>query len=216
MEKTILKIINEINSEEKSILNLISELVAQDTSNPPGEEHKVGKIVEKELKKYKIKYKKFEKVKGRPNILAYIGKGKPSLFIPTHMDTVPAGDHWNTNPFKVLKKGDFLYGLGVSDNKGPLACMLVLAKIIKKHEKNLKGQLILGFVSDEEKGSSYGMQFLLDKKLFKPNFAIVPDSPTSLKKISIGEKGRLEISITSHGKQGHASRPYEGLDNVCV
>ena len=50
------------------------------------------------------KYKKYEKSKGRTNIVAEIGKGKSELLIACHLDTVPAGDGWKTNPFKAVEK----------------------------------------------------------------------------------------------------------------
>lgn len=207
-------ITKEIEKQKNKIFSLVSELVAQNTVNPPGNEFRAAKIVERELKKYGIKYKKFEKTKGRPNIIAYIGKGKKSVFIPVHLDTVPAEEGWHTNPFKVSKKSGFLYGLGVSDNKGPAACLLIVAKILKKYEKKLKSQVIIGFFADEERGSENGLIFLLDKKIIKPDFAVVPDSPTNLKKISIGEKGRAEIKITSYGQQAHAARPEKGINAI--
>jgi len=205
------EVLEQIKSAE--IVKLLSELVAKDTVNPPGNEYRAARIVEREFKKSKIKYKKFEKTKGRTNIIGYIGKGKPSLFFAAHSDTVPVDVGWKTDPFKLVKKGSRLYGLGTSDNKGPLACLIVLAKVLKKHEKKLKGQVLISAVADEETGSKEGIHYLIDNKI-KPDYAIIPDVSSSMKNIDIGEKGRLVLRISSYGKQAHGSRPYEGVNAI--
>ena len=58
----------------------------------------------------------------RPNLIATIpGRSSRSLWLFAHMDVVPEGDPalWNTDPWKVTRKGDMLYGRGVEDNQCP-------------------------------------------------------------------------------------------------
>jgi acetylornithine deacetylase len=45
-----------------------------------------------------IPYEVRELVKGRANVIGSYGKGEPSLLIGTHMDVVPPGDGWATDP----------------------------------------------------------------------------------------------------------------------
>src|SRR3989344_8001051 len=122
-------ILKEVEAKKGEIVGLISELVKENTVNPPGNEYRATKIVEREFKKAGIRFNKFEKEYNRTNIIGYVGKGKPSLLFAAHLDTVPVSDGWNTYPFKMTEKDGKLYGLGVSDNKGPLACLIVLAKL---------------------------------------------------------------------------------------
>jgi succinyl-diaminopimelate desuccinylase len=57
----------------------------------------------------------------RPNLLALFNGKNPSktIWILSHMDIVPIGDKrlWKTNPFKMIQKGDLIYGRGVEDNQ---------------------------------------------------------------------------------------------------
>ena len=64
----------------------------------------------------------------RPNLIATIpGRSSRSLWLFAHMDVVPEGDPalWNTDPWKVTRKGDMLYGRGVEDNQQGLTSMLL-------------------------------------------------------------------------------------------
>ena len=69
----------------------------------------------------------------RPNLIATIpGRSSRSLWLFAHMDVVPEGDPalWNTDPWKVTRKGDMLYGRGVEDNQQGLTSMLLLARAL--------------------------------------------------------------------------------------
>jgi len=79
-----------------------------------GDEYLVGDIVRREFDKWGIRYKVFSRDEKRPNIIGSIGSGKSGkiLFMPAHMDVVPSGEGWNTDPFKAVVKGDKIYGRG--------------------------------------------------------------------------------------------------------
>ena len=61
-----------------------------------------------------------------------IGKGNETIGIVCHLDVVPAGENWDTNPFELTKKGNKLYGRGATDDKGPLAASIIALKIINE------------------------------------------------------------------------------------
>jgi acetylornithine deacetylase/succinyl-diaminopimelate desuccinylase family protein len=203
-----------VDLERKNLLSLLSELVAKNTTNPPGNEYLAAKVIQKFFEKNRITYETFEKKKGRTNIVGYIGKGSPKLIIACHSDVVPPGDGWKTNPFKLVIKGGKVFGRGVLDNKGPLACALIAGKILKKFEKHLKGQVLIACVADEERGSNYGMKYLLNEGKIRGDYAIVPDVETHLKRIDTGEKGLLFLRIISFGKQAHGSKPERGVNAI--
>lgn len=203
-----------VDSQKGEMLRLLRDLVSADTTNPPGNEWRAAKVVEKFFKKNGIKYKIFEKVKGRTNILGYIGKGKPRIIIACHLDTVPPGDGWKTNPFRMEIKKGRAYGRGANDNKGPTASVLIAGKILKRFEKKLRGQVVLACVADEEMGSKYGMYYLLNEGKIKGEYAIVPDIDKRMRKIDVAEKGLLHVKITSLGRQAHGSRPQEGVNAI--
>lgn len=203
-----------VDSRRKEMVRLLGKLIAADTTNPPGNERRAAKVVEKFFRKNRIAYRTFEKEKKRTNIIGYIGRGKPRLIIACHLDVVPAGSGWKTNPFKMKVKGGKVYGRGAEDNKGPLASVLVAGKVLKSLESRLKGQVVLACVADEEKGSKYGMYYLLDEGKLQGEYGIVPDIAYNMRKIDVAEKGILHLKITSLGKQAHGSRPEKGVNAI--
>ena len=188
-------------------VELLRELVAQNTINPPGNEYLVANVLKKYLDAEKISYVEFEKTKGRTNLIATVGKGSPALFVPAHADVVPVNDDWTHNPFEMKIEDGVAYGRGVGDDKGPMVSAFLLLLFLKRHEAELKGTYIFGSVADEEVGSSEGLVYLLDEGLIKADYAVVPDTGTSIYQISHGEKGLVRFCYTFNGVAGHSAYP---------
>jgi len=187
-----------------------------------GEEWRVAEIVKRELDKMGIPYEEFARMEGRPNVIGKIGKdanGK-RLLMPAHMDIVPAGEGWDTDPYDVIEKDGMLIGRGTLDNKGPLASIMAAVEVLKKLEidKELEGQLMIAALADEEAedpdGIDYGIGFLMEKKHIAPTYSIIPDIGENMKSIDIAEKGRTVFKITAIGKQAHGSTPERGINAV--
>ncbi len=53
------------------------------------------------------------------NIGKEFGEGEEVLGIFAHMDVVPAGSGWDTDPYTPTIKDGRLYARGASDDKGP-------------------------------------------------------------------------------------------------
>ncbi|MBT3880451.1 MAG: ArgE/DapE family deacylase [Candidatus Scalindua sp.] len=207
-------IISYMQDHEEEIVRLSTELIGANTVNPPGNEYLAVNIIKKYFNAHDIKYDIFEKITGRANIVGYIGKGKPTLLIACHLDVVPPGDGWDTDPFKSVVKDGRIFGRGANDNKGQMAPMLVLAKLLKDNESSLNGSLLLIGAADEEKGSRLGLEYLLDECGISADYAIIPDVANNMKIIDVGEKGALFLNITSYGKQAHGSTPEKGINAI--
>ncbi len=210
----IMELKKHIKKHEKELVNLLKKLVEQDTTNPPGNEYKIVDIVEKFFKDNDIRYEKHEKVNNRPNIIGRIGKEGPKILVACHSDVVPAGDGWTMPAFKPTIKKGRMYGRGTIDNKGPMASMLILAKILKSFEKKLNGEIIFAVVADEEAGSNCGMKYLIKEKIIDIDYAIIPDISGNCLEIDIAEKGALFVNVTAYGKQAHGSRPNLGINAI--
>ncbi len=152
---------------------------------------------------------KDERAKGgiRPNLVVKLGDSKERIWIVTHMDVVPEGDIslWETPPFEPVVKNGRVYGRGSEDNTQPLVSSMFAAKVLMEME--LKRGLCLAFVSDEETGSKYGIQHLINKGIFrKGDLFVVPDAGTpNGDSIEVAEKSILWLKFTVSGKQAHAS-----------
>jgi succinyl-diaminopimelate desuccinylase len=155
----------------------------------------------------------------RPNIIAYLNgeSDEKRLWIITHMDVVPAGEEaaWTqTKPFKPILLGDRIVGRGSEDNGQSLVASIYAMKALKQLGVKPKFTVGLVFVADEEQGSGYGIEYLMDKNIFKPNdFIAVPDSGNENGSfIEVAEKSILWLKIRTVGKQTHGSRPDNGLN----
>ena len=49
-----------------------------------------------------------------------------------HLDVVPVGNGWNSDPFTIKREDDFVYGRGVLDDKGPVVACLYAMKALKE------------------------------------------------------------------------------------
>ncbi len=156
----------------------------------------------------------------RPNIIAKL-KGRDSsktIWIMSHMDVVPAGElsRWRSDPFTVRVEGDRLYGRGVEDNQQGIVTSIFAIKALAELGIPPIYDVGLLFVSDEETGNKYGIDFILKNyaEIFrKDDLIIVPDagSPDSTM-IEVAEKSILWIKFTVRGKQTHASTPNLGIN----
>jgi len=150
----------------------------------------------------------------RPNIVLKVGKQAKTFWLISHIDTVPVGDPalWTKKPFEVTVEGDRMYGRGTSDDGQAVFLSLLLLKQLK--ETDLKYNLGLAFVADEEVGSKYGIQYLLKQDIFSKNdLLIVPDAGAKDGMyIEIAEKSIVWIRFKITGKQYHASTPSEAIN----
>ena len=210
--------------KEKTVNILEDKLPEHPYLKVRGEEYRVGDIVKRELDSTSIPYDEYALIKERPNIIGKLGNNKngKSLFMAAHMDVVPAGDGWDSDPFEVIEKDGKLYGRGTSDNKGQLASILVAAQILKKLgiDKELNGELQIAALSDEEEtgedGIEYGIDYLLENNFVNPTYSIIPDIGEYMKGIDIAEKGRALIKVSAIGKQAHGSTPERGINAITM
>jgi len=129
------------------------------------------------------------------NIIAKKGSGSPKILLCGHMDTVPGR-------IRVRKEGDYLFGRGSSDAKGPLLAMLFAAA--SAQEKT--GTVIFVGAVDEE-GNATGIKSLSNDKP-DVDYAIFGE-PSGTKQITIGYKGRIAINLKINVEDSaHASAPW--------
>ena len=61
-----------------------------------------------------------------------IGSGERVIGMLCHVDVVPGGEGWETDPFEAVTKNGLIYGRGTVDDKGPLVCCLYAAKYMQE------------------------------------------------------------------------------------
>ncbi len=150
----------------------------------------------------------------RANIFGTIGPEiDGGIVLSGHTDVVPAKElNWDSNPFKLTKKDDLLYGRGTCDMKGFIATTIAAAEILKN--KKLNFPVHFSFTYDEEIGC-FGARHLseeLKKYKYKPSMVIIGE-PTSMEIIE-AHKGDCEYTTCFYGIEGHASKPEKGLSAI--
>lgn len=199
-------------TDEQLLFRILADLVAADTTNPPGCESRAAAVVITFLKTLGITPTCHELAPGRTNVVWTLGKGSQEIFVAAHGDTVPVGDGWTSDPFRLIEKKGRVIGRGVVDNKGPLAGLLVATKLLVGDATRFTSRVTFAMVADEEAGNRAGIDYLLAQNIVRPTLAIIPDSCGSNRAIGIAEKGVLHVRITAHGRQGHGSRPELGIN----
>jgi acetylornithine deacetylase/succinyl-diaminopimelate desuccinylase family protein len=203
-----------IEAHKSDLRQYLADLIRARTVNPPGDEYRAAKVVGDFCRQHGIPYETHEKAAGRTNVVARLGRGRPRVLVACHLDTVPAGDGWETDPFEPVEIGGRIIGRGTKDNKGPMAAMMLAARYLKEHEADLRGELILVGAADEEAGSALGMKYLLEECGVEADLAIIPDAGHSMRLIDVGEKGLLHLRIRAVGRQAHGSEPDRGASAV--
>ena len=154
---------------------------------------------------------------GVKNLFLYkkFGKGDHLCFAG-HIDVVPPGDGWKTDPFTPTEKDGFIYARGTQDMKSGLAAFLYALK----NAKNFNGTLSALITSDEEGDAIWGTKYMLEilkEKNLIPNYAIVAE-PTCEEKfgdaIKIGRRGSINGYLTLKGLQGHAAYPEKSINPI--
>ncbi len=213
------------NASSNDTISLLSELIQNSCVNPPGDEMKSIRTVQRTLREHGIESRVFESAPNRGNLVARIegGDGPRLMFGPSHVDVVPVEnvDSWEEDPFSGSVKNGYVWGRGALD-----MLFIVAAQVrafIELHEEGFRpsGELILLVVSDEEAGGTHGARWMIENhpELVEADYAVTEAGGISIApgKIAFmsGEKGVARKRISFKGKAGHGSMPH-GSDNAVV
>lgn len=166
--------------------------------------------IEEEMKKVG-----FDKIEIDPmgNILGYIGHGKHLIAMDAHVDTVGIGEAklWRYDPYKGYEDEEIILGRGASDQKGGMASLIYAGKIIKELDLEDNYTFLITGTVQEEDCDGLCWQYIINKDKIRPEFVVITE-PTSCN-IYRGQRGRMEIKVTTHGISCHGSAPERG-DNA--
>ncbi len=123
---------------------------------------------------------------------AEIGEGSEIVGIPAHLDVVPAGDGWKTEPYSATVIDGMIYGRGVCDDKGPAVACIYAMRDILKSKIPLKRRVRLIFGQTEENGDWTDMDYYRGHEEI-PSFGFTPDGDFPA---IYGEKGILTLKLS--------------------
>jgi acetylornithine deacetylase len=150
----------------------------------------------------------------RANLFVSVGpRDVPGYLLSGHMDVVPAGEpDWTSDPFRLRRDDNRLYGRGTSDMKGFLAAALAALSAITR--RDLARPLHLALSYDEEAGCR-GAPHLIARlpELCAAPLGCIIGEPSGLSPIR-AHKGKAAARVTIKGRAGHSSRPDLGLNAI--
>lgn len=126
---------------------------------------------------------------------AEYGSGSGLAAVVTHVDVVPAGDGWQTEPFRMTEKNGLYYGRGTADDKGAAVVTLYCLKALRDEHVTGRRKIRAIFGAGEEIASQDLAAYFSQEPM--PDMAFTPDSNYG---ICNREKGILRMNFA--GKAG--------------
>lgn len=137
----------------------------------------------------------------------------PCVLLDGHIDTVPVPDEnvWSVPPFDGVEKLGRIYGRGTSDMKGAVAAMTAAASWFGEYtNRDFAGRVCVAGVVHEECFEGIASREVTSSIL--PDFVVIGEA--SELNLKIGQRGRAEIIIETHGKPAHSANPEKGVNAV--
>jgi acetylornithine deacetylase/succinyl-diaminopimelate desuccinylase-like protein len=187
-------------SAEDEVVDLCSELIRIDTSNPgdhsgPGEREAAEYVAEK-LAEVGLEPEIYESHARRSSVVVRVEGTDPerdALLIHGHLDVVPAQrQDWTRDPFGGEVADGCVWGRGAVDMKDMDAMVLAVIRERLRQGRRPQRDIVLAFVADEEAGGTWGAHWLVD------NHADLFEGCTE----AIGEVGGFSLTLPgNHGDQ---------------
>ncbi len=146
------------------------------------------------------------------SVCGRIGDGERVLLYDSHLDTVGVGElsDWAWHPFEGKVENGVLFARGACDEKGSTPPMLY-GLAIARDLGLLEGWTVYYFGGVEEWNEGSAPHAFVQTEGIRPHFVVVGE-PTNLQ-VYLGQKGRVEFTVTAFGKGAHAASPHLG-DNA--
>ncbi|MFH1745855.1 MAG: YgeY family selenium metabolism-linked hydrolase [Planctomycetota bacterium] len=204
------KILARARRHEKAMVRFLRDIVAIPSES--GDERHVIERIRQEMKSLEVYERIWTDKFG--NLFGRIGRGPRLIAIDAHVDTVGLGDpaEWPHDPYRGKVEQGMVYGRGAGDQKGAVPAMVYAGRII--HDLGLSGgdwSLLLAFTVSEEDCDGLNWQYIIREDGIKPECVVITDSTNC--RVLRGQRGRMEIGVTTRGRSCHGSMPHRG-DNA--
>jgi succinyl-diaminopimelate desuccinylase len=150
------------------------------------------------------------------NLVAIRGDGAPHFGFAGHLDVVPAGEGWLSDPFQAEVADGVLTGRGANDMKSAVAAFV--AALSRTEQR--RGTASLLITGDEEGPSTHGTPAIirwLNERSIRPDMILIGE-PTSDNvlgdTVKIGRRGSVNMWIEVPGTQGHVAYPHRANNPI--
>ena len=215
------KLMLEIESRKKSLIELTQDLIRMPTVNPPCANYlEICEFLKKRLEASGFKTQLI-RAKGaiadsdkypRWNIVAkYAGKNPGDcVHFNSHTDVVEVGHGWTKDPFGGELHDGKIYGRGACDMKGGLATSIIAAEAFIATYPDFNGSIEISGTADEESGGFGGVAYLAEKGFFKHVDHVIIPEPLNKDRVCIGHRGVWWAEVETKGRIAHGSMPFLG------
>lgn len=208
-------------SADQEAVQLLSEYLRIDTTNPPGNEFRAAHFFKAIFDREGIESRIVESAPGRASIVARLtgNGGKKDVVLLNHMDVVPAEkSFWKVNPFSGAIQDGYIWARGAIDMKGVAIVELTAMLALKRSGTPLAGDVVFVATADEEAGGEMGAGYLV-----REHFDLIKNAGTVINEggvivdrnegaplwysVGVAEKTPLWLKLTATGTPGHGSTP---------
>ena len=213
-----------MTSAQDEVVELCSELIRFDTSNPTGSERAAAEWVVGKLDEVGVASRLYESEPGRASVVARVegaDRSRPALLLHGHLDVVPADPgEWSVHPFSGEERDGFIWGRGAIDMKDMDGMLLAMVRQWVTTDGRPPRDVVVAFVADEEAGGVKGARFLVDNhpEEFEGcteavsevgGFSVTLPNDVRMYPIQSAEKGMAWLRLVARGRPGHGSMRHE-------
>lgn len=138
-----------------------------------------------------------------------LGTGSPAILFQSY--TVSQHHQLMDDPYEPKVTDGRIWGRGVSQSKGHQAVMVAVLRALGRGRVDLNGTLLWS-LNNEARSSHQCTDGILARLPMTPSFCVL-QAPTSLR-ISLGNRGRVDVAVTVEGKPSHSSTPEAGASAI--
>jgi succinyl-diaminopimelate desuccinylase len=209
----------DVEAAREALIATTQRLVAVASPNPPSDTHEVAAIAEALLSE--IPGMEVERIEPEPRVVSLIGRLRGTrpgrrLIFNGHLDTFPLLENlpWTVPPLGGVLKDGKLYGRGVCDMKGGMACSLLAAALLARHREAWSGEIVLTLAGDEENMGSLGTGYMMKHVPHALGDANICGDVGSPRVVRFGEKGLMWVEVEATGSPAHGAHVHRGTNAI--
>jgi len=213
------ELMRDVEAAREALIATTRRLVAVASPNPPSDTHEVAAVAEALLRE--IPGMEVERIEPEPRVVSLVGRLKGSrpgrrLIFNGHLDTFPLLEElpWTVPPLGGVLKDGRLYGRGVCDMKGGMACSLLAAALLARHRDAWAGEIVLTLAGDEENMGSLGTGYMMKHVPHALGDANICGDVGSPRVVRFGEKGLIWVEVEATGSAAHGAHVHRGTNAI--
>ncbi|HVE63092.1 MAG TPA: M20/M25/M40 family metallo-hydrolase [Mycobacteriales bacterium] len=202
------------------VVEMCSELIRIDTSNPGKQERPAADYVAGKLAEVGVEPTMVECAPGRTAVIARVegaDTSRDALLVHGHLDVVPAdAADWQVDPFSGEVIDGYVWGRGAVDMKDMVAMTLETVRGFMQSGRKPSRDVVLAFFPDEEAGGHEGAAIVARDHRHHfdgvteaigevGGFSVTVAPDLRLYLIETAQKGMTWMKLTAHGRAGHGS-----------